>query len=70
MCSIRPPGDLTVRLAEILAELAAATAHDAADPEVAGRLASAWAMIAAADPEVASRTARYSDDEGNGRTSG
>jgi hypothetical protein len=28
--------------------------------DLASRLASAWAMIAAADPELAARTARYS----------
>jgi hypothetical protein len=31
-----------------------------AGADLASRLASAWAMIAAADPELAARTARYS----------
>ncbi len=70
MCSIRPSGDLANRLGKILADLTATTAHDDDDPQIADQLATAWAIIAAADPEVASRTARYSDNSGNGHSEG
>lgn len=67
-----PGADLATRLATAIDELAAAvsaeqdaadrdtTSPDAADRDLAERVASAWAMIAAADPELAARTARYS----------
>jgi hypothetical protein len=55
-------GNVAARLAKAIDELAAAaSAGDAADgPELAARLADAWAEITAADPELAARTARYS----------
>jgi hypothetical protein len=53
---------LAARLAAAIEELALATGADAdaASPDVASRLAQAWAMITAADPELAARTADYS----------
>lgn len=56
---------LSLALDELAAQLACACASgadagaDATGPELADRLAGAWAMIAAADPEIAARTARY-----------
>jgi hypothetical protein len=38
----------------------AVAADHHADPEMATRLAAAWALIADADPELADRAARYS----------
>jgi hypothetical protein len=56
-----PPADLAARLGRAIEELAATAGQDdPACPELAERLASAWAMITAADPELAARTARYS----------
>lgn len=57
-----PAADLATRLAAAIDDLAAAgdDYDDAAQRDLAVRLASAWAMITAADPELASRTARYS----------
>jgi hypothetical protein len=58
----RREADLATRLAAAIDELAAAagTDQEAADSDLAERLARAWAMITAADPELAARTARYS----------
>ena len=60
--SRRTETDVATRLAAAIDELAAAAraGDDANGPELAARLAGAWAMIAAADPELAARTARYS----------
>jgi hypothetical protein len=63
MCSSDSQPDLAARLGTAIDEVAAAAgaaADQPADPEVAARLAAAWALIAAADPELADRTARYS----------
>jgi hypothetical protein len=66
MCSnVSPPNsaaDLATRLAAEIDALTSAgdDADDAAESDLAARLASAWAMITAADPELAARTARYS----------
>jgi hypothetical protein len=69
MCSIDgpagleevPESDLAARLARAIDDLAAAAASDgaAADTDLAGLLARAWAMVTAADPGLAARTARY-----------
>ncbi|HUD78583.1 MAG TPA: hypothetical protein VMR00_12085 [Streptosporangiaceae bacterium] len=59
----RPPAaDLASQLAAAIDELAAAISANADDaaPDLAARLAGAWAMITAADPELAARMARYS----------
>jgi hypothetical protein len=66
MCSnARQPdsaADLATRLAAAIDALTSAgeDADEAAESDLAVRLASAWAMITAADPELAARTARYS----------
>jgi hypothetical protein len=61
MCSNESVADLGARLGTAIDEIAAAVAADQrADPEVAARLAAAWALIADADPELADRAARYS----------
>ena len=64
MCSNggRTETDIATRLAAAINELAAAATgdQDAADDNLAERLARAWATIVAADPELAARTARYS----------
>jgi hypothetical protein len=54
--------DLAALLGTAIDEVAAAAgaADQPADPDVAARLAAAWALIAAADPQLADRTARYS----------
>ena len=54
------PPDLAARLGSAIDELAAVVgSNDSGGPQVAERLAGAWAMITRADPEVASRTAGY-----------
>jgi hypothetical protein len=54
------PADLAARLGRAIDELAASISRDESGyPQLAERLARAWAMITGADPEVASRTARY-----------
>ena len=54
------PADLAARLGNAIDELAAVVGRDESGcPQVAERLARAWAMITGADPEVASLTARY-----------
>jgi hypothetical protein len=71
MCSnavrLDPAAELAGKLAAAIDSLAAAGADEggtdeggASGADLASRLASAWAMIAAADPELAARTARYS----------
>lgn len=57
-----PAAELADKLAAAIDSLAVADADDdgAAGLDLASRLASAWAMIAAADPELAARAARYS----------
>ena len=53
-------GDLAARLGSAIDELAAAVGRDGLGcPQVAERLARAWAMITAADPEAGRATARY-----------
>jgi len=58
----RAEAELAARLAAAIEELATAVGADngAVGPDVASRLARAWALITAADPELAARTARYS----------
>jgi hypothetical protein len=60
--SVPGGADVATLLAIAIDELAAAASidQDATSPDVAARLARAWALIAAADPELAARTARYS----------
>jgi hypothetical protein len=54
------PADIAAELGSAIDELAAVVGRDEPGcPQVAERLALAWAMITGADPEVASRTARY-----------
>jgi hypothetical protein len=54
-------GDLAARLTAAIDALTLAEHDaDAAGPDLAARLAGAWAMITAADPELAARMARYS----------
>jgi hypothetical protein len=55
-------GGLADRLGSAIDDVAAVarTGEQAPDPELAARLAAAWALIAEADPELADRTARYS----------
>jgi len=69
MCSIASPAapdqppaaDLAARLGRAIDELAARLdTENAAGPELAERLARAWALVVAADPELAARMARYS----------
>jgi hypothetical protein len=62
MCSNESAADLGARLGTAIDEIAAAAvaADQPADPDVATRLAAAWALIADADPELADRAARYS----------
>jgi hypothetical protein len=62
MCSNDSAAGLAARLGTAIDELAAVAvaADQPADPEVAARLAAAWALIADADPELADRAARYS----------
>lgn len=65
MCSNAPEGertaDMAARLGQAIDELAAAISEtDAADPELAARLAGAWAMISSADPELRARMTGYS----------
>lgn len=55
----RAESELVARLAAEIDDVAAAANADAASPDVASRLAQAWAMIAAADPDLAARTAEY-----------
>jgi hypothetical protein len=68
MCSKASPHEpaplpVATALSRAIDELAAvAGAGD--DAELAGRLAGAWAMIAAADPELAARTEKYSRSRG------
>jgi hypothetical protein len=54
--------DMAAAVAKAVDELAAAISagDDATGPELAARLAGAWAMLTAADPELAARMARYS----------
>jgi hypothetical protein len=58
-----PPEDLAEQLATAIEECAAAVRgqEGAAAGDLAGRLASVWAMLTRADPEMAARIARYSD---------
>jgi hypothetical protein len=66
MCSNAPEGepagaDMATRLGEAIDELAAAISEtDPGDPQLAARLAGAWAMITSADPELKARITRYS----------
>jgi len=62
MCSNDAEASLADRLGSAIDEVAAAAsaAKQPCDPEVAARLAAAWALIAAADPDLADRAARYS----------
>jgi len=66
MCSKRErpvqAADLGTQLTAAIDEFAArvSAAHDADSPELAARLAGAWAAVTAADPELAARTAVYS----------
>jgi hypothetical protein len=56
-------GDLAATIARMIDAVAdaAGAPEDVECPDIAARLASAWAIIAAADPEIAARSARYSD---------
>jgi hypothetical protein len=56
-----PADDVAARLARAIDDYAAAALHsgEAADPDIAGRLAALWAMLTDADPELAARAARY-----------
>ena len=62
-----PPGkawaaaDVALQLAEAIDECAAAArgASGADGPDLSGRLAAIWAMLADADPDLAVSTARY-----------
>lgn len=50
------------RLGRAIDELAStASGPGLADPEVPGRLARAWGMVASLDPELARRVAGYAD---------
>jgi hypothetical protein len=62
MAPTRVQAELAARLTAEIEDLATAAGADvdATSPEVAERLAQAWAMITAADPELAARAARYS----------
>jgi len=53
---------LAARLADAIEELVAIAGADAdaGSPDIASRLAQAWAVITAADPELAARAASYS----------
>jgi hypothetical protein len=59
---VSPESALAARLAAAIEDVAAAARADdnAADADLAARLAGAWAMITAADPELAARAASYS----------
>jgi hypothetical protein len=55
-----PRPGIAAQLGSAIDELAAAAAcAGPPEPELAGRLAAAWALITEADPELAERTARY-----------
>jgi hypothetical protein len=58
--SSRAEAELAARLAAAIEDLAAAADAGAASPDVASRLARAWAMITSADPELAALAAGYS----------
>ena len=69
MCSnASRPGPAGAAAAEVAAQLASAIdecasaarrSGGAAEPDLSGRLAEIWAMLADADPELAARAARY-----------
>lgn len=55
------PAALAAQLARAIDDCTAAALDPggAADPDLAGRLAAAWAVLMDADPELAARAARY-----------